>query len=231
VQLYISASIHAPSLHSALTQSNCEYVTLIFNFAHWFEFVFLMCAQHSIKMYVLILWILKIVDLNPNELNCFSCVCLITRCAHTFILTSLKLCSNVWLESTVWRKLSYWVSRLTFWLLHTFQYLCDIWKLVSKIRVTLLWMSSSDSKWDPFKEIFSFGNIRWSHRAKSGDYGGCSNTVFGGGDNFTESFVWEGARWFEIHLSSQRFCLFLWMCCCCTFFKTRLAIYFVARNL
>lgn len=78
----------------------------ILSFAWWFEFVLVMCAQHSVKIYVLILLILKIVYLNPCELNWFSCICKIARHAQTKMLTSSKLCSSVSIENTSLEKVS-----------------------------------------------------------------------------------------------------------------------------
>jgi hypothetical protein len=42
--------------------------------------------------------------------------------------------------------------------------------------VTLLWASSFDLKWYPFKERLSFGNLKKPHGAKWVEYSGCSNT-------------------------------------------------------
>jgi len=44
-----------------------------------------------------------------------------------------------------------------------------------------------DSKWDTFKDIFSFANMKKLHAANSSQYGECSNT----GIYFLDKHYWE----------------------------------------
>jgi len=72
--------------------------------------------------------------------------------------------------------------------------------------VAFTFTAATDSKWVPFNADF-FGNKKKSHGAKSGEYGGCSNTgiLYFGKNYLTNSALYAGALLGEESMSHDFF--------------------------
>jgi len=99
----------------------------------------------------------------------------------------------------------------------SFQHLCHACKhcwifseSLSGTVVTLCKMYSSNTKQDPYKEIFSFGNVKKSHWSKLGKCNGCSKT----GIYFLAKLK---VLCRTVHYHDERYLVFFGQMCCCKY--------------